>query len=185
MWPWSDGYRTTVYLHNFSNLDIIDHWAMPYYTRALFDLTGFYLLSINFRFLLIYFISTHFWAKTRIWCHIMVGANFCIVCVFDIKYIFNIIKYWSGLGPNTHFEIKYNSAKSNTNCFSRFQFKYNYKFPIQIHGHFWFKYDSSTLPFLKFDLNMVQIRDPCFLVHVPGSSSVGRIFSLAWLTAVD
>ena len=45
-------------------------------------------------------------------------------------------------------------------CFSRLQFKYNYKhtFLIQTHCHFLFKYNSITLPFLKFDSNMIKIR---------------------------
>ena len=74
----------------------------------------------------------------------------------------------TGLGPNTHFGIKYiyNSAESNTNtpvyCFSRFQFKYKFSIQIQIHCHFLFKYNSNTLPFLKFDSNTIQIRGPCF-----------------------
>jgi len=48
--------------NNISNFDIIDHWVLPCYAQAPFDLTSSYLVSINFQFF--------FCRKTRIWCHI-------------------------------------------------------------------------------------------------------------------
>ena len=60
----------------------------------------------------------------------------------------------SGFGPNTHIGIKYNSAKSNT-----LLFQISIQIQLQIFNSntttlpFLFKYDSITLPFVKFDSN--------------------------------
>ena len=42
-------------------------------------------------------------------------------------------------------------------CFLRFQFKYKFPIQIQITAILY----SKTLPFLKFNLNMIQIPGPC------------------------
>ena len=63
----------------------------------------------------------------------------------------------AGLGPNTYLWSNKSTTQPNQiHCFSWFQFK----FPI--HCHLLVKYNSSTLPFLKFDSNMIQIHGPCF-----------------------
>ena len=60
-------------------------------------------------------------------------------------------------------------------CFSRFQFKYKCSIQIQIHCHFLFKYDSNTLPFLKFDSNMIKIHGLCFCYNSSVSQWVSDI----------
>ena len=50
-------HAVTSIAQDFSNFDIINHWAP---TQATFDLSYFYLLNVNFNFFLINFINRHF-----------------------------------------------------------------------------------------------------------------------------
>ena len=95
------------------------------------------------------------------------------ILAFSMMLWFNLLTCDQGWVQIHILESNINTIRPNQiqiHCFSRFQYKYNYKFPIQIqiHCHFLFKYDSNTLPFLKFDINMIQI-----LAHV---SSIVQVY---------
>ena len=74
----------------------------------------------------------------------------------------------------TNFQFKYIAFLDfNSNTITNFQFKYKYTAIL-------FKYDSVTLPFLKFDSNTRPMLPLYFMCIIQGG-----ILSLAWLTAVD